>query len=219
MRFFTKTVLTLSAFACFAVPSAQASVFKWQAEDRSVSVTFPDTWARISNQKPEDILTISAPGTNDYAGCKISAIDDARYMIYPASLGSAVQHVYASKSMWKDYYEKRYARPAIHAVYDDASLDEGNASIAYMSYDTAVGMKMRKRGVALASYYGDKLFIVECSAQEASYDKWHAKFMDFMHAVDLRHYTNDALSGFYRDFIADCGVKIKGISILEDSYY
>ena len=100
MRLFSKTVLTLAALVTMGAPIAQASVFKWQAEDRSVSVTFPDSWARINNQKPDDILTISAPMSNARAICKISAMHDPRFVIYPISYARSIQRTYVSTPMW-----------------------------------------------------------------------------------------------------------------------
>ncbi|MBX2834633.1 MAG: hypothetical protein KTR28_06650 [Micavibrio sp.] len=219
MRFFKKTAFTLSFAALFLSGAANASnVFQWQSEAGDISVTFSDSWARVNNQGPLDLLTIKAPTENEYAQCVVRAEDDKRFVIYPLQFGPEIQREYVSTEMWEEYFTAD-RNTVILSVYDDAQLGKGWASVVSASYETGLGPKMVKRSVAFASLYRGKLYSVECSAQEDHYAKWHDAFMDFIKSVDFPLTTNHALSGYYRDFIGDSGVHIKGLNILDNSHY
>ncbi|MAI63054.1 MAG: hypothetical protein CBB87_11355 [Micavibrio sp. TMED27] len=220
MRLFSNSVLTLStlaALSCGFVTDAKASVFFWQSEDKKVSVTFQDTWGRVSNQKPSDLLTVKAPGSLEYAMCTISQREDERFKIYPNQYAPHIQKLNFSKDMWTLHFDGQ-KNPVIHEVRDAAQLSVGYASMASASYETAVGPKMRKRAIGFASLYRNKLYTVECSAEESVYDEWHGAFMSFMKAVEFNVETNHALSGYYRDFIDDTKLWVKGPTVTEDTY-
>jgi hypothetical protein len=163
-------------------------------------------------------LTVKAPGDHDYATCVISAKQDERFKIYPIHYSGALQRENYSKDMWEDYYNGQTST-VYHLVKDDAGLDEGFASMASVSYETAVGPRMVKRAIAFASLYGNTLYGVECSAEESAYGRWHDQFMSFVKAVDFKRTTNNALSGYYRDFIEDGSLLIKGQNFLDDTYH
>jgi hypothetical protein len=218
MRLFSKAVLSVSVILGLGVSNAQASVFVWDSPDANVSVSFGDDWARVHNQKPHDLLTVKAPGDHDYATCVISATQDERFKIYPAHYDAAIQRENFSKTMWENYYNGQTST-VYHLIKDDAGLGDGFASMASVSYETAVGPRIHKRAIAFASLYGNTLYGVECSAEESAYERWHDRFLSFVKAVDFKRTTNHALSGYYRDFIDDGSLLIKGQYTLEDTYH
>lgn len=217
MRFFSRAVLTTTILAAFGVSSAQASVYYWQSSDKRLEVSFPDSWKRVNNQLPNDILTLVAPGQYDYATCKISKTEDERFKIYPARYSQNIQKLYVSKDMWQSYFDSQI-NPVIHEVRDHVMLGYGDASMVYASYETASGPKMIKRALGFASLYGENLYKVECSAQEAAYSKWHSSFLSFMRGVNLLPPPNHAVNGYYRNFIGDSDLHVKGDTVFNDTY-
>ncbi|MAF97773.1 MAG: hypothetical protein CMH26_03980 [Micavibrio sp.] len=218
MRFISKTLLSLSLVLSLGTQNALAEVYVWEAEDGQVSVSFPDRWARLHNQKPSDLLTVKAPGDNSYAMCKISAREDGRFKIYPRRFESAIHKLNFSKAMWEDYYQGQ-DNTIFHDVRDDAQLSYGYATYARVSFETAVGPKMQKRGLAFASLFDNKLYIVECSAEKDAYEKWHNSFMSFIKAVTFPHNTNLALTGYYKNFLDDCLFKVEAPDFVDDYHY
>ena len=91
--------------------------------------------------------------------------------------------------------------------------------MAVVSYDTTRGAKLRKRAIGFASYYRNKIYTVEWSAEESVYHKWHNAFLGVIKSVDFHDGTNFAFSGYYRDFINDTTLKVRGPSVFEDTYH
>lgn len=218
MRSIFKTILTVSSFCLLAAAPAQASVFVWQSEDGMVSASFSDSWGLVHNQSPSGLMTIKAPGDHDYATCQVNASDDGRFKVYPVHYAPNIQRLHVSKGMWEGHFA-RESSVTFHKVLDNAGLSDGFASMASVSFETANGPKMMKRALAFASLQGDTLYTVECSAEEHAYHKWHNAFLSFVKSVEFKRTTNHALTGYYRDFLADSEIKIKGQTILEDTYH
>ncbi|MCB1652130.1 MAG: hypothetical protein KDI46_08765 [Alphaproteobacteria bacterium] len=218
MPWLKKSILSLSTVAALsmsaAIPAANASVFVWQADDQSVSASFPDSWQRISNQAPSTLLTIKAPGEYDFATCTISKTPDDRFKIYPIHYAAQIQREYVSQNVWDRYYHAQ-TNPVFHMVKDDSGLGRGFATMSSVSYETAVGPKMIKRAVAFASLYNKAIYVAECSAEQSAYPRWHNAFMSFMKSVDFKEFTNYALSGYYRNFISDADYKVVGPTIFD----
>ena len=91
--------------------------------------------------------------------------------------------------------------------------------MANVLYETQDGPKMMKRAIAFARLYNNVLYTVECSAEESVYEKWHNSFLSFIKSVNLEAHTNFAVEGYYRSFLDDCLLKIKGETVLDDTYY
>lgn len=207
-------ILTFSA----AFP-AKADVFYWQDGGSKMSVSFPDRWARVSSQNPGDIMTIRAPGAHDFAECRINVRDDGRFKIYPAGYDAHIQRQDFSMPYWEDYYGL-YNNVVFRDVYDNAGLGRGFASMATAAYETASGPKMMKRSIAFASYYRNRVYTVECSAEDSAYPKWHTAFQGVIKSMDFHDPTNSrALNGYYRNFFCDKTLKIRGPGVFEDSYH
>lgn len=217
-----RKVFAISAVSTLALlagmSAARADVFVWRDPGSKMTVSFADTWGQINNQNPGDVLTVKAPGTNDFATCKVNVADEGRFKIYPRRNAGAIQRLFVSQDYW-DGYLAQYDNVTVHEGTDNNGLGDGFASMASVSYDTTRGAKMRKRAIGFASYYRNKIYTVECSAEESAYSKWHNAFMGFIKSVDFHDGTNFAISGYYRDFLQDKTLKVRGPSVFEDTYY
>jgi len=222
MRVQMKTFLRISAVSAVvffsAMAPAQADVNVWRDLHTKMTLSYADSWHRISNQNPDDVLTLRAPGGNDFAGCKVSVADEDRFKIYPVRYSGEIQRLNFSKEYW-DQYLAQYNDVVLHEGTDNNGLGRGFASMASVSYETAKGAKMRKRAIGFASHYRNKVYTVECSAEESAYHKWHKSFLNVIKSVDFHEGTNFAISGYYRDFLGDKTLKVRGPSIFEDTYY
>lgn len=222
MKSFFKTLSFVGVLSVSFVAPSFASVFVWQDPQSGVSVSFPDRWAVVSNKDTHDVLTVRAPGEYDYASCKVSAKTDARFAIYPRKFADNIQRVALNDHYWNEHYAS-VNDTVFHSVQDNKGLGRGFASMAEVSYETAPdalhGLKMQKRGIAFASLYDNTLYTVECSAQASSYHKWHDAFLSFVKSVDFKQKTNYALTGYYRNFMDDCILKVRGPHFADDTYY
>lgn len=217
-----KKFLQISAVSAFAVlagmSSASADINVWRDVDTKLTVSYPDTWQQINNQNPNDVLTVRAPGANQFAECKISVADEGRFKIYPRRNAGAIQRLYVSEDYWNDYLGQ-YNDIVFHEGTDNNGLGDGFASMAAVSYETAVGAKMRKRAIGFAAEYRNHIYTAECSAEQSAYHKWHNPFLSFIKSVDFHDGTNFAISGYYRDFLQDKTLKVRGPSVFEDTYH
>lgn len=204
--------------ASFAV-SAKADIFYWQDKGSKVSLSFPDRWARVSNLNPGDVMTIRAPGAYDFAECRVNVVADGRFKIYPAGYDAHIQRRDFSMPYWESYYGS-YDNVIFREIRDNAGLGRGFASMATAAYETAKGPKMVKRSIAFASYYKNRVYTVECSAEDSVYPKWHDAFLSVIKSIDFNDFTNGrAVTGYYRDFLRDKTLKVSGPSVFEDSYH
>lgn len=188
------SVLSLPAFADY---------FVWQDPDTKLSVTFPDTWKTQNNQNPDDIMTIAAPSGNDRAQCVIKTKSDHRYTTYPSDFGSAIQKTAVSIPFWQDYMA-HYDDSTLNLVYDDGGLGRWLASYAYATYDNHNGTILEtRRAIMFASLYYDRLYIVECSALNHAFDKWHNNFKSIIKSIDFQKAFHERKGGEYADFMSD----------------
>lgn len=210
--------LSCVLIAASAIP-AKADVFYWQDGGSKMSLSFPDRWARVSNQNPGDVMTIRAPGVHDFAECRANVREDGRFKIYPAGYDAHIQRQEFSMPYWESYYGQ-YNNVIFRDVVDNAGLGRGFASMATAAYETAKGPKMMKRSIAFVSYYKNRVYTVECSAEDSAYSKWHSAFQGVVKSIDFHDPANGrAVAGYYRDFLDDDTLKISGPTIFEDSYH
>ena len=188
-------VSTLGAFSF----DAKAEIFYVEDQDDRFSVSFPDTWAKVSNQKEEDKLTIAAQGVNEFVECRVRVRNEERYLIYPETLAAEVQRTYISRDFW-NHYLSEYDSYEIERFKDDAGLGYGHASMIEAAYETAGGKIVRKRGMMFASVYGSNLYILECSAEATVYDKWRQSFLGIVKSVDFQRVSHPHSQGYYRNF-------------------
>lgn len=212
-------IATVSALALvMGVSAASADVNVWRDPTTKLTVSYADTWGRINNQSVGDVLTVRAPAANAFAECRINIADDGRFKIYPVRYSGALQRVNFSADYW-DRYLAQYNDVMVHEGTDNNGLGRGFASMVSVSYDTASGAKMRKRAIGFVSQYRNHVYTVECSAEESAYHEWHNSFLSFIKAIEFDEGTNFAISGYYRDFLQDNTLRVRGPSVFEDSYH
>ncbi|MGH1455566.1 MAG: PsbP-related protein [Alphaproteobacteria bacterium] len=192
-------VVGSSALVSFSNTQAQAEIFVVEDQQNRFSVSFPDTWAEINNQKPDDKLTIAAQGVNEFVECRVRVRNEERYLVYPEKLAAEVQRQYISRDFW-DLYLGEYNEVDVISFKDDAGLGYGHASMVEASYETADSTIVRKKGLAFASVYGNNLYILECSSEETVYDKWRPAFLSIVKSVDFKRVSHPNSEGYYRDF-------------------
>lgn len=184
------------------ITEAQADVFAWQHPDSGLTVSFPDTWKRSSNQDPRDVFTVVAPsGNNANPKCVVKVLDDKRFVIFPARYGKAVNKEAHSRVFWERYLAS-YDDYTVYDVYDDGGLGRWHASYTTAGYTDMNGSVVeRRRGIMFSSLYFDKNYIVECSAREHAYEDWHFHFTSIIKSIDFKKMYNEIPSGNYRDFL------------------
>ena len=211
------TVVSAMALMSNIMP-ASADVFVWRDPVSKMTLSFPDTWRQVNNQNPGDVLTLQAAGQNDFAGCKMNVADEGRFKIYPVRYSPQIQRVYISEDFWTQYLGQ-YNNVVVHNGTDNNGLAEGFASMASVSYETAKGARMKKTAIGFASHYRNRIYTVECSAEQSAYPKWHNAFLSLIKSVDFHDGTNFAFTGYYRDFLKDNTLKVRGPSVFEDTYH
>jgi hypothetical protein len=213
-----KSFLFASAIFICGISAAKAEIYYWQDAVSKVSVMIPDTWRMASNQNPHDEMTFFAPGVNDHASCKLRVSPDSRYVIYPQRFSGPLQRMNFSREFWENYAGE-YDGAALNKVIDNAGLGRGFASSADISYITTIGPKVAKRGLTFVSLYRDKAYLLECSAEQAAFDKWFHSFLAVAKSVDFRKEIDELPSGDYRDFLRDKPVRIENEREIDVVYY
>lgn len=208
-----KSVLMAAVFCSFGLAQARADVFFVEDQNDRFTVTFPDTWKQTDNQKPDDKLTVYAPGQYNFATCRVRVREDRRFVIYPSELSDEVQRVNISRDFWDDYLGE-YDNVSVEVFKDNAGLGLGNASMVEAAFDTAEGALVHKRGIMFAAIYHDQLYIVDCSAEESVYDGFRPAFLGIVKSVDFTKINQGRPNGHYRDF-TDEEVEIEGPTELE----
>ncbi len=202
--------LLVGAVICSAfISSAQAGQFFYEDQKERFTMSFPDTWARVTNQKADDKITIAGPGVGDYATCKVRVRKDRRFVIFPGKYDSDIQKVAYSRDFWNNYLGD-YDNVVVDTFKDEAGLGLGYASMAEASYETAEGTLVRKRGVMFASLYHDRLYVVDCSSEESVFQKWRPAFLSIVKSVDFGSVRHAKTNGHYREFNKDPKIKVEG---------
>ncbi len=209
MRFSVKNVVLAAALFIAPVSHASAEVFVWQDPATHLSLSYPDGWRQVSNQQPDDVWTVEAPGENDFASCRMRVRDDRRYVIYPRRFADEIQRVHFGRAFW-DSYVGAFDNPVIHYMYDDAGLGDGYAGLIDVSYEANTAGTVQKRGIVFAAVYNDKDYIVECSAEAQAYERWHDAFLSVVKSVDFFDAYHYNTTGEYRPFLNDRQLRIHG---------
>lgn len=209
MRFIFKLCLTAAILVTFTLSTARAEIFYLEDQDGRFSVAFPDLWRITNNMKPDDQLTVIAPGENNLAVCRVRVREEGRFKIYPQTeYADEIQKLAVSRDFW-DKYLGQYDNYVIEAMQDEKGLGRGYASMAEATYRTNEGVVADKHALLFASIYGDKLYIVECSAQETHFEHWRHSFMGIVKSVDFEKAFGGEVEGHYRDFKQDDSVRIQ----------
>lgn len=218
MRYLTFTVFIAALAGVLPAHKAYAEYFVWQDRLSEVSLSYPDRWAAIHTQKPDEVIQIMAPGEGDYASCRMRVRDDDRFKIHPPQLAGSIQRLNVSRDFWQAYVGE-FDRGHLISVTDNAGLGRGFASWAEMSYIAEVGPPVAKRSFAFATIHYDKMFIFECSSEFSVYEKWHEPFLGILKSVDFAPTYSQYLNGHYRNFPADADLLIRGRKRTEDFIY
>lgn len=174
-------------------------MFFYENNDERFTLTFPDTWKRVENQKPDDEITIAGPGDGAYVSCRMRVRKDRRFVVYPGKFDSDIQKVAYSGDFW-DTYLGEYDQVVLDYFKDESGLGLGYASLAEVSYETVEGPILRKKAVIFASLYHDRAYIAECSAHESAFLKWHPVFLSIVKSVDFGKVRHPKRQGHYRTF-------------------
>lgn len=186
-----------------SLPSvAKADYFAWQDEKTGLSITFPDTWKMQNNAGDNTILTIAGSSSTDQPVCKVDAVADKRYTIFPARYGEEVQKVAVSRPFWEKYLAQYSNEYRLGNVVDGAGLGRWFASYALASYSRNFGTVLQARqAIMFASLYRDTLYVVECSALAHGYANWKNDFKGIIKSVDFKKAYHELPTGEYENFL------------------
>ncbi len=202
----------------FSTSSVSANIFFIEDQDNRFTVSFPDLWKKVGNQKPDDRLTMLGQGENDFAICRVRVREDRRFVIYPDKFNDEIQRTSFSREFWNDYLGD-YNDVTVDSFKDDSGLSIGAASMVEASYETAQGAIVKKRGLIFASLYHDQLYVVDCSSEESLYEKWRPAFLSIVKSVEFDKVTSKKKSGHYRDFMDDPAVEVRGPKALDTTKF
>lgn len=218
MNFLLKTLFVGAILSAVSIQPAKAEIFFVEDQVNRFSMSFPDAWRKTQDQKADDKLTVTAPGENNHASCRVRVRQDRRFVIYPQKFSSAIQKVGYSKEFWNDYLGE-YNDVTTDVFQDDAGLARGFASYTEASYTTAEEPVVRKRGIMFASLYHDRAYIVDCAAEESIYDRWRPSFLSIIKSVDFEKTVHELPSGNYRNFLGDPELVINGPNKLDSDRF
>ncbi len=211
---FIGAVFSSIAFSSLLIKPSNAEIFFVEDKDNRFSISFPDNWKKISNQKPDDRLSVAAPGKHNYALCRVRTREDRRFVIFPRKFDDAIQKVAFSNEFW-DNYLGEYNLVRVDFLKDEAGLGLGHASMVEASYETFEEDIVKKRGIMFASLYHDQLYIVDCSSEASVYQKWRSSFLNIIKSLNFVKVTSERKSGHYRDFMSDPAVEVEGPKALD----
>jgi hypothetical protein len=190
------------AFLGIAAP-AHANYFVWQDPDTGASLTFPDTWRTINNQKPDDLVTIIAPVAADRPICRLRARADQRFTYYPATYAPDVQRFAYGDTFWPEYTAE-YDNVTFETAVDDVVFGGVPASMAVANFTDSAPRNeaVIRTGQFWAGLAYDTAFILDCSATRVSFGFWQSEFLKIAQSVNVpRPVTNPVTGGYRRDFI------------------
>lgn len=217
-----KIILGAAAILVGSSNFADASIYRWYDKTENLAVSFPDSWKTVHNQRSNGVLTVHAPGEGHFATCSISIEEDKRFSIYPHALSENIRNVALTRNYWDGFYANADV-VKFNTIIDNAGLGKGFATMASLDFETVPdnvrAPRVAKRGIAFASLYNNQMITVECSAEASVYSQWHKQFLSFVKSVDFKQSTNFAYTGYYRNFLEDTILKIRGPRWTEDTYH
>lgn len=149
----------------------EGDLFFVQDPVSKLSVAYPDTWRRVYNQKPDDVITLAAPGVQNFASCRLRIRDDQRYQMYPARFNAANNRDLFDETFWKEYLAE-YPLYRIDSLNNEAGLSRGYASQVQATYISFDDPRQQKQAVIYASLYNGHIYVVDCSAKIEYYQRW-----------------------------------------------
>lgn len=203
-RYFMVTVLSLALAGAFA-GTAAADTFVWKDPVHKYSISFPDVWREQTVDSPNTRLRIVGPIAEDMASCKVEVEPDGRAQIYTKNL---VDEAVLEK-LGRDFWDRRIGnveKAAISDYYAPASFgDRGDATAIRLGFvqNDGHGMMVPMYGFMIASLYGDKLYVVSCSAKHEMYGRYSTLFGSIVDSIALDPRDHIYPTGYYRNFLAD----------------
>lgn len=192
--------LTLAIAMLAMTTPAHADYAVWQDSTTGASLSYPDTWRSVASLQPDDLLTIAAPSKGEHAQCRLKARSEKRYMVYPASLASAVQKRAVSQAFW-DKYLAQYNNVTMSFLTEDGGFGRGHGSVSSASFTIAHPQTgMPRSGILAASLYRDYLYILECTADPQAFEYWRPVFLGILKSIDMPKRAHEALRGDYADY-------------------
>jgi hypothetical protein len=203
---------------CLVAVPAFANSFVWKDKESGLTVAFPDRWHVVHNQKADDILTIQAPGENNFATCRLRVREDGRFKIYPRRFDANIQRSFFSNDFWSDYLGE-YSGAVIQRVMDGQGLADGVAGrVDFVTIDET-GPKVLKRGFALASFRGDALSILECSSDYQVFESYYPAFQGVLQSVRRDPQDPVSIFGYYRPFLNENPLLVENTRAIERYSY
>jgi hypothetical protein len=186
--------------------AASAEYFVWQDPKTGASLTFPDTWRTINNQKPDDLVTLIGPSRNDRPICRLRARDDARWLNYPIEYSRDVQHFAYDRDFWIDYTGD-YNDVVFDFTKDDAGLGQAFASMVVVNFTDPLPKVdgITRMGQMWAGVYHDTAYILDCSSTRASFIEWQPDFVGIAKSVTLRPVMTQTPHGYYPERFVEPG--------------
>lgn len=204
MSFRLKLLAAIGALATVmgASQAAQANYFVWTDPDTEMTMSYPDTWVRVNNQKPGDRMTIAAPG-DDMARCTVHIQEDKRFLYFPLRYQDAVQKVAFSTEFWSDVFAN-YANVKVHRFLDGSGLGKGVGSYVLITYDELWPKdETGLAGIMLVSLYHDDAYVASCTSKKEAFDAWRGYFGSIISSIDFKKVPHELFVGEYRDFLND----------------
>ena len=202
MRMFRSALmlLTLTAAALGGgVQQARADYAVWADAQTRISFAYPDTWRKIANFQPDDMVTIAAPTRGDDAQCRMKAREERRYLVYPVSLSSAVQRKAVSTEFWRDYLAS-YNNVSVAFLEDGAGFGRGYGSVGSASFTIAHPQTGKPRaGILAASLYRDHVYILECTSDPEAFPYWQPIFLNILKSIDMPKRVHELRQSDYTD--------------------
>lgn len=169
---------------------------------------FPDSWkSQGSLADGEKIHLVSSKGE---AECKLSAVEDRRFLVYPRRFDKEILSQEFDWSYWEDVtadYQDRFFH------FDNVgSIGRGDARYTVVDYSSNDGQS--KREVIYASLYGDMYFVARCYTDQNLYDEYVDHFMSMIGSIDFKPAYSAYNNGYYRNFMGDGYVKPNPPSVL-----
>ncbi len=181
-----------------AVP-ARADYAVWQDSKTGASLSYPDTWRSVASLQPDDLVTIAAPSKGEHAQCRLKARPERRYMVYPASLASAVQKRAVSQAFW-DKYLAQYDNVSVSFLTEDGGFGRGHGSVSSASFTIAHPQTgMPRSGILAASLYRDYVYILECTVDPQAFEYWRPVFLGILKSIDMPKRAHESVGGDYAD--------------------
>lgn len=218
MKYRILQIAALSFAFTLCGPVVHAERYYWQDPQSGASLSFPDSWKLVNNNNAGDVLTIRAPGVHDFAECRLNVQPEGRFKIYPVGYSPEIQRLNISGAYWDEFYGT-YNDVVFGELRDNAGLGRGLGSLVTARYETAKGARMIKTSMGFASYYNNHIYTIECSAEQGSFPAWEQAFLNVVQSVDFKKTTDHNYTGYYRDFLSDKTLRIRGATVLDDTYH